>query len=386
MEADKRDGTGRPALIVILAFLTLWAVQGLRSGISAPWWIPAALLVCFAAIAAARAMGFVLRDLLRPEYGAALFVFLAIWVAAGAWVVQGKDAAYYHAHYGILARPILALTLDRVFYCGWFRGLLLMMGFSLVGVVLQRRSWSFRLLHLGVAVVLLGGLVSQFAGMRGYMELRPHRAGDHMVLQENGQFSGRMQALPFSVTLKEFRIDRYPAQPQLKVFRRGGGRFRLQRIVDPRRESRLKLGRVFLEVAAMGQDAAGQKESPRIWADMRLRKQAGNDARTFRLEADTRPVLLPDGNHAVELKTVSPPREYASLLVFRDKEGIREEWVRVNHPVHYGGYRFFQSGYRGGNDPLSGITVKKDPGFPVVVAGILVFLAGLTALALGRRK
>jgi len=384
---ERRFRRFRAMALVFLEFLVLLIVEGLHRVMVGPAWVIAALLACAVGIWAARAMGFTLLDLLSVEYGAALSVFLALWVALGTLVVQGKELAYYLANYGILARPILTLSLDRVFYCGWFRGLMALLGFSLIGVSLRRPSWRFRLIHLGVAVTLLGGMVSDFIGVRGYMELHPHRALNRIVLQQNGHLGNRLQILPFVVTLKEFRVDRYPSRPELYLYRQKGERFvRVRRLALLKRK-RVKIGDDSLEVLALERlPSGGNGQTGGIAATLQLSRPGGGEPGKFHLKPSSPPVLLPGGRYALALRTLSPPREYASLLAFNNKKESREEWVRVNHPVRFGGYRFFQSGYRGGNDPFSGITVKKDPGFPVVVAGLIILLIGLAACTLRRER
>jgi len=371
--------------LVLLEFLVLWGVETLHRVVAGPLWVLTALIACAAGIYAARGLGFRLGDLLTPEYGAALFVFLSLWIAAGTLVVQGREPAFYLSRYGVWARPMLALSLDHVFFAGWFRGLLALLGVSLVGVSFRRPSWPFRMIHLGVALVLMGGLISDLGGVRGYMKLKPNRQQDMLILQRQGRMGAGHLRLPFSLTLKEFRVERYPARPQLRLFQRRGERFVRVSSVDPRRVRRLNMGECALEVLEVNQRIS--RDGGRgLTATLRLICPGASDAKTFRLAADSRPVLLPGGSYALELRTLSPPREYASRLAFQQNEAVREAWVRVNHPVRFQRYRFFQSGYGGGNDPFSGITVKRDPGFPVVAAGLILFLAGLLAGLLRRRS
>lgn len=58
------------------------------------------------------------------------------------------------------------------------------------------------------------------------------------------------------------------------------------------------------------------------------------------------------------------------------KEILRKD-IRVNEPLSFGGYKFFQFTYDTEALNWSGLQAVKDPGVPVVYAGFLLLIAGV---------
>ena len=61
--------------------------------------------------------------------------------------------------------------------------------------------------------------------------------------------------------------------------------------------------------------------------------------------------------------------------------------IKMNHPLKYRGYTFFQSSYVANGGPETTIlSVRNDPGTPLVYAGFLIVLAGVVSLFVMRRS
>ncbi len=56
---------------------------------------------------------------------------------------------------------------------------------------------------------------------------------------------------------------------------------------------------------------------------------------------------------------------------------VRQDTIAVNHPLSYGGYRFYQSNYRREDPTYSGILVVKDPGLWVAYLGFAMMCLGV---------
>ncbi len=56
---------------------------------------------------------------------------------------------------------------------------------------------------------------------------------------------------------------------------------------------------------------------------------------------------------------------------------VRQETIAVNHPLSFGGYRFYQSNYRREDPTYSGILVVKDPGLWVAYLGFVMMSLGV---------
>jgi len=95
-----------------------------------------------------------------------------------------------------------------------------------------------------------------------------------------------------------------------------------------------------------------------------------------------------DGRLRLELIETNAAAMYRSALevqsLKQNPDGsarvLARQVVRVNNPLQWAGYAFFQSEFNGGDDqtpPSSGFRVKYDRGVPTVYAGFLVLTAGV---------
>ena len=74
-----------------------------------------------------------------------------------------------------------------------------------------------------------------------------------------------------------------------------------------------------------------------------------------------------------------PHKEYLSHLVVReDGKEVARKTIEVNHPLHYGGYHFYQSGYDKTDLAYTVIAVKSDAGWGIALAGMIVLMLGTT--------
>ena len=82
-----------------------------------------------------------------------------------------------------------------------------------------------------------------------------------------------------------------------------------------------------------------------------------------------------DGAHP---DSVGPVRDYCSrLAILTDGRIVREATVSVNHPLHYGGYHFYQYSYVADAPPCTILLVVSDSGLPLVYAGFVLLCGGL---------
>jgi hypothetical protein len=71
---------------------------------------------------------------------------------------------------------------------------------------------------------------------------------------------------------------------------------------------------------------------------------------------------------------------YSILQVVEEGEVVAEKKIEVNDPLRHAGYSLYQSSYDDENLSWSGLQVKKDPGVPLVYAGFLVQILGMTVI------
>jgi len=73
---------------------------------------------------------------------------------------------------------------------------------------------GFPLIHAGIIVILLGGLIGLFYGFKGNIQIEEGKIGKEFVLSP----SGEVRPLPFEIAVDEFTLTRYPTG-QPKEFR-----------------------------------------------------------------------------------------------------------------------------------------------------------------------
>jgi hypothetical protein len=224
--------------------------------------------------------------------------------------------------------------------------------------VRRRRMWTrlgFQAAHLGVACIAVGAAVGHFGGtstdfralvgMGAYTDRLPTRTGD--VIQ-----------LPFEVSVSDFDVQFYT--PDYTLYREDeAGRRVVVGTFRPGKDGGLELGPHGTVPAA------------------RLRDEHGHLLERIGLEGG---LVLEAGR--------GTPRHYEATLSFRTLQGPeRAHELAVNHPVKVQGWFFYLFSY--GTDEAGrtyvDLTARRDPGRPVVVAGIWMTIAGIAAICLRKR-
>lgn len=75
-------------------------------------------------------------------------------------------------------------------------------------LLLHFRRLGFLMTHCSFILILSGALITHFCSVEGFMHLREGDTADYMETSHNGENSGHR--LPFSITLNDFRLVRYP--------------------------------------------------------------------------------------------------------------------------------------------------------------------------------
>ena len=102
-------------------------------------------------------------------------------------------------------------ALAHVYSAWWFVGLWALVAIMIVIMMAKCRLWkrlSVCALHLSILFILLGALLTMLTGQHGRMKLEPNRANSQFYIQEQDDIT--KVALPFSLTLDRFEIEKYP--------------------------------------------------------------------------------------------------------------------------------------------------------------------------------
>ena len=248
------------------------------------------------------------------------------------------------------------------------------------------------LIHVGCVFVLAGGMWGSDAGHKLQKELLgidKIRTGqmviyegdlENLVALENNQ----QAKLPFSVKLKDFRIEYYKPE-YLWVQSREGQSWKIP--VEIGSEFSLgadygtvKILKVFenFKITIDGDkrtaiDDAGPGSNPAI--EVEIKSPDG--------VVDTRYVFerFPGHSHPQDRFLLSYHRiisDYISELeIIENNKVVAEKDIEVNHPLHYGGYHFYQSSYDAEAGQYTVLEVVSDSGLNLVYAGYAMLCVGV---------
>ncbi|HUW99780.1 MAG TPA: cytochrome c biogenesis protein ResB [Phycisphaerae bacterium] len=297
---------------------------------------------------------------------------------------------------------------------------LLVAGFFLMPRLV--RSPGLAAMHLGALLVLVGGMGGSDLGHRlagrlfgaakiphGYMAVEEGDATDAVRDGETGEAIGR---LPFRIRLEDFRIEYYPSDRPWELWLERpvvfGEGFEMGMAPVAWREGeeasagesqiRVRVVR-YLSAAAPVYDGAGglvgaEADAGSDAAAMEVIVSLGErsvhgwlaPAKGESRTAFSLAPLLPDevrGHPALALWFVRPPsmpKDYFSdLAVLEGERTMARKTIEVNHPLHWGGYHFYQAGYDEAAGQYTILLVRSASGLTAAYVGFALLVAGAMA-------
>ncbi len=110
-------------------------------------------------------------------------------------------------------------ALSHVYGTWWFVGLWAVVAGLMVYMAVKCRMWK-RLavcaLHAAILLILLGALLTKLTGQHGRMKLEPNRPNSQFFIKHGDDIT--KEALPFSLVLDRFEIEKYPDSEKPKDF------------------------------------------------------------------------------------------------------------------------------------------------------------------------
>jgi|GEM_PF-2956876 len=335
-------------------------------------------------------------------------IALAAWIVLGTLIIQHLSREQYEAMYGkALTDILLFLEFDTIFHSKIFVFTLTCSGISSLAKFLEalRRprqlgtlSWAALLSHLGIIVILLGTLVSSLGAFTGFMELQEGQAKRHFLqMTKNNPTLGKvdnfeLRELPFVVALEDFQIGYYEEKSRYRLswYERDAptGLYRFRKAWG---QNALEKG-VHLE--ALSLEVKKERESPPESEQFFISSGSGNNRKSASIVLPHNPtpnsskeeehILFNDGLIAVVLEAVEPQiREYRSVVNIVDKNGHEhKKLIMVNHPAVQDGYWLHQFSYRKGDETSTLLQIVYDPGWKIVLAGMVLLALGITASCL----
>lgn len=266
----------------------------------------------------------------------------------------------------------------------------------IIGVAVFRRLVrvpGLLLMHLGCIFILAGSIWASQAGHKlhrrlfgidkipaGQMQIY-QSCSENRVLLENGE---PIKELPFYIRLKNFRIEYYKPE-YLLIQTQQGKSWRIP--VQIGRE--ISLSNDFGTVKIL---KAFENFKIRIEGDKHVPyddAQPGyNPALQVQItspagDIDTRYVFerFPGHMHPEDKLLLSYQRvisDYVSeLQIIENNKAVAEKNIEVNHPLHFGGYHFYQHSYDAQTGQYTVLMVVSDTGVTIVYAGYLMLCVGV---------
>ena len=110
-------------------------------------------------------------------------------------------------------------ALSHVYGTWWFVGLWALVAGLMVFMAVKCRMWkrmAVCALHAAILFILLGALLTMLMGQHGRIKLEPNRPNSHFFIQDKEDVT--KEALPFSLTLDRFEIEKYPDSEKPKDY------------------------------------------------------------------------------------------------------------------------------------------------------------------------
>jgi len=306
-----------------------------------------------------------------------LLIFLSIY---GAFVGAERAKDFFNSL--PLSVYWLALTVMLIAGVGSFRRLV--------------RVPSLLLIHLGCILVLVGAMWGSNAGHelqrrvsgidkfpRGNMVIYEGRSTNLVQLEDDMPIDS-FGELPFSIRLKDFRLEYYePAYLQIQS--REEQRWKIPVKINTEFSLGADLGTVTIVKAfenfkiTIDGDKRTAFDAPQPGYNPALEVQIKHPDGTVRTQYAFK--RFPGHIHTEDkflLRYQRTISDYVSeLQVIKNKEVVAEKSIEVNHPLHFGGYHFYQHYYDAQAGRYTILMVVSDSGLNVVYAGFLMLCIGV---------
>ena len=249
------------------------------------------------------------------------------------------------------------------------------------------------LIHAGCILILAGSMSGSDAGgnlqklLFGIDKIRKGRMVIFEGRSENRVVSEKddwVKELPFFVKLKDFRIEYYKPE-YLQIQTRNGRTWKLPVEISTEYSLDPNFGTVTIlrafenfKITIDGDKKVAIDDpeggcNPAL--EVQIRDPNGNESTEYVFER------FPGHIHPEDKFLLSYHRvirDYISWLeVIKDGKVVAEKDIEVNHPLHFGGYHFYQHSYDDKAGQYTILQVVSDTGLHLVLAGYIMLCAGV---------
>lgn len=328
---------------------------------------------------------------------------LAIWLLAviaalslvGTLIPQGQDPAFYIDRYGhSVYKAMLETGLANVYTSFWFTLLLVIFSINLAVCILNRAVFKIRALgsllsHVSILVILIGALIGLFFGQKGLIKIHEGEKVSTFADQNKREID-----LGFLIKLDKFIYNEHiDPKEKLLVYPAGKGD---SPVAEISAETGVELDiadtgsriKVLRYVSDFAMDTAtktvvsrsARPNNPAIEVELKDKDGKTNQFWVFARFPDMHQKMGPAFKFVYHWAGRRPKDFISKVTIFKDGREVIKKDIRVNEPLHFGGYTLFQSSYDTEQLSWSGLQVAKDPGVGVVYAGFIMLTLGLVII------
>ncbi len=315
-------------------------------------------------------------------------------VTIGIFALLSVLGAFYGAEKAKLLFNSIAL---QFYFSGFF--VLIVIGFMRFRSLLRRPGLF--VIHASCLLILAGAMWSSESGHRlAYRLFGSHKIPNAYMIIEEGfeekhlfsdDFMQPLVELPFTIKLKDFRIKYYdkPSTSLLNIITADDQHLQLpaeagQTVSLGQGKNEITVLRTFrnLKIRMLdGQRVVTDEEetgfNPAVQVEIKQPDGSKHTRYVFELFPD-----FEQGDEALQLSYVSQGprviRDFLSeVVVMKNGKEVINKTIEVNHPLHYGGYHFYQHSYDAEDGKYTILSVTSDSGLYCVYAGYWMLCLGV---------
>ncbi len=327
---------------------------------------------------------------------------LAIWLLAiiavlsllGTLIPQNQDAQLYIDRFGRSGYQAIEKTaLNDVYASPLFIFLIILFAINLTVCLLNRISLKARMLgsllsHVSILIILIGALAGMFFGHKGLIKIGEKEEVCCFTSKDKQRIE-----MEFSIRLDKFIYSEHiDPKEKLLIFSVKNDAIIAEIPTEIGVESDIALTGYKIKILRYLPDfvmdtstkvAASRSAVPDNPAiEARLKDKAGQVS-TFWVFArfpDMHQKMDPNFKFVYHWVGRRPKDFISKVTVLKGGKEVKVADIRVNEPLRFDGYTFFQSTYDPEALSWSGLQVVKDPGVPIVYAGFILLIIGLVVI------
>ncbi len=340
---------------------------------------------------------------------------LAIWLIAiiaalsllGTFIPQNQESGFYIDKYGHSGYQALLKTgLTHVYSSLYFLLLLALFSINLAVCLINRMPLKKKMLgsflsHASILIILLGALIGLFFGQKGLIKIHEGEGVSSFISQDNRQIE-----LPFSIRLDKFIYSEHVAPKERLLVCSAendeccskdnpsgmdhGCIAQLPTEIGVESDIantgyRIKVLRYMNDFAMDTitkaiENRSAKPNNPAIEVRLRDKSAQVSTFWVFARFPDMHQKMDPNFKFIYRYFPRRPKDFISKVTVLKLGKEMMKKDIRVNEPLHFDGYTFFQSGYDAEGLDWSVLQAVKDPGVGVVYAGFVLLILGLVII------